>query len=294
MPGIAAHEPNHRTRAIQSQEERRAMSRPKMFAKKMPAKKMFSKKFLISTTVMLASAWSIAGAQNASAVKGNVKGNGTIVWGKHAAMTVVTEAPASIASRAITKTIPSTNSSDTKTNTPDSGLVKIFSNLASEYPNGQFWCCTGYNIMGPSSGIGEQWMAAAFTPHANHTVTKISVAVGYSQGTTNGAVLSLRQDNNGVPGTTLKGWTLSALPVFGTCCALAEASDPSGIPVSRGQQYWVVLRTNANQLDTVDAWNVDDTDQVHSRKLAVFPGVHNAWYVFHATPGLAFSVEGSN
>ena len=222
----------------------------KMFATKMPVTKMVPKKFLISTAMMLASAWTIAGAQNASVVKGN----GTTVWGKHAAMTVVTEPHRSIAR---------TNINAAKTNVNAPGLVTIFSNLASEYPNGEFWCCTGYNIMGPSSGIGEQWMAAAFTPHANHTVTKISVAVGYSQGTTNGAVLSLRQDNNGAPGKTLKGWTLSALPVFGTCCALAEASDPSGIPVSAGQQYWVVLRTNANQLDTVDAWNVDDTDQVH-------------------------------
>ena len=275
------------------------MSRPKMFAKKMPAKKisatkMFSKKFLISTTVMLASAWSIAGAQNASAVKGNVKGNGTIVWGKHAAMTVVTEAPRSLASRSITKTITSTNSNATKTNIPDSGLVKIFSNLASEYPNGEFWCCTGYNIMGPSSGVGEQWMAAAFTAHANHTATKITVAVGYSQGTINGAVLGLKSDNNGIPGTWLKSWTLSGLPTFGTCCALVSGSDTSGIPLIAGQQYWVVLKTNASQLDTVDAWNVDDTDQVHPRKLAVFPGAHHAWYVFKATPGLAFSVEGSN
>ena len=106
-----------------------------MLATKMPATKVFSKelvskKFLISTTVMLASAWSIAGAQNASAVKGNVKGNGTTVWGKHAAVTVVTEAPRSAA-----KSITSTNSNATKTNTSDSGLVKIFSNLASEYPN---------------------------------------------------------------------------------------------------------------------------------------------------------------
>jgi hypothetical protein len=262
-----------------------------MFSTKMFATKVFSKKFLISSAIVLASAWTIAGAQNVPALKGN----GTTVRGKHAVMTVVPEPP-----RSITRTIARTNTSTiartngTETNIPDSGLVKIFSNLASEYPSGEFWCCTGYNIMGPSSGIGEQWMAAAFTPHANHTVTKITVAVGYSQGTTNGAVLSLRLDNNGAPGKTLKGWTLSALPVFGTCCALVEASDPSGIPVSAGQQYWVVVKTNANQLDTVDAWNVDDTDQVHSRKLAVFPGVHNAWYVFRATPGLAFSVEGSN
>ena len=250
----------------------------------MLATKMPSKKFLISTAIMLASAWSIAGAQNAPVVKGNVKGHGTIVRGKHAVMTVVTEAPRSIAS---------TNSNDTKTNIPDSGLVKIFSNLASEYPNGEFWCCTGYNIMGPSSGIGEQWMAAAFTPYANRNVTKITVAAGFSQGTVNGVVLGLKDDNNGIPGKWLKSWTIYGLPRFGTCCALVTGSDTAGIPITGGQQYWVILKTDATQLDTVDAWNVDDTDQVYPRKIAVFPGAHNAWYVFRTTPGLAFSVEGN-
>jgi hypothetical protein len=255
-----------------------------MLATKVLSTKMFSKKFLISSAIMLASAWTIAGAQNVPVIKRN----GATVWGKHAAMTVVTEPSRAITSQSVTST------NGAKTNIPDSGLVKIFSNLASEYPNGEFWCCTGYNIMGPSSGVGEQWMAAAFTPHANHTVTKITVAVGYSQGTINGAVLGLKDDNNGIPGKWLKSWTLSGLPTFGTCCAVVSGSDTSGIPVTAGQQYWVVVKTNASQLDTVDAWNVDDTDQVHSRKLAVFPGAHNAWYVFRATPGLAFSVEGSN
>src|SRR5258708_28160681 len=136
-------------------------------------------------------------------------------------------------------------------------------------------------------------MGAAFAPHANHTVHKISVAAGYSQGTTNGAVLSLKLDNNGAPGTTLKSWNLSALPFFGTCCALMEASDLSGIPVTAGQQYWVVLKTNANELDTVDVWNVDDTAHGHSRKIAPFPAAPNAWSVFQAEPGVAFSVAGS-
>ena len=256
----------------------------KMFATKMPVTKMVPKKFLISTAMMLASASTIAGAQNASVVKGN----GTTVWGKHAAMTVVTESPGSV-----NRSIARTNGGGTKTNIPNSGLVTIFSNLASEYPNGEFWCCTGYNIMGPSSGIGEQWMAAAFTPYANRNVTKITVAAGFSQGTVNGVVLGLKDDNNGIPGKWLKSWTIYGLPRFGTCCALVTGSDTAGIPVTGGQQYWVILKTDANQLDTVDAWNVDDTDQVYPRKIAVFPGAHNAWYVFRATPGLAFSVEGN-
>src|SRR5713226_4384133 len=156
-----------------------------------PGGQMFSKRLLVSTAVVLASVCGLASAQSDAVAKGN----GATVVGKHAVMTVVTEPPASF----------------TRTNRHESGLVTIFSNLASQYPNGEYWCCTGYNIMGPSSGAGEQWIGAAFTPTANHTVTKITVAVGFSQGTTNGAVLGLYSDNNGVPGKALKSWTLSNL-----------------------------------------------------------------------------------
>ena len=268
----------------------------KVLSHKVFSTKTLSKKFLISSAIMLASACTIAGAQNARVVNRNVNGNvniksnGTIVRGKHAVMTVLTEAPRSNAG---TNTTTFTSTNETKTNIPDSGTVTIFSNLASKYPNGEYWCCTGYNIMGPSSGVGEQWMAAAFTPYANRMVTKITVAAGFSQGTVNGVILGLRADNNGIPGAWLKSWNLSNLPRFGACCALLSGSDAAGIPVTGGQQYWVILKTDATQLDTVDAWNVTDTDQVYPRKIAVFPGAHNAWYVFHATPGLAFSVEGN-
>jgi len=64
---------------------------------------------------------------------------------------------------------------------------------------------------------------------------------------------------------------LSNLPRFGACCALVSGSDAAGIPVTGGQQYWVILKTDATQLDTVDAWNVDDTDQVYPRRSRSFP-----------------------
>jgi hypothetical protein len=233
---------------------------------------MFSKKLLVSTALVFAGATAIAGAQNDVVLRGN----GTTVWGKHARMTVVTEPAPSF----------------TTTNLKDSGLVTIFNNLAAKYPKGEYWCCTGYNITGPSQG--EQWMAAAFTPNANHTVTRIEVAVGYSQGTTNGVVLSLNRDSKGVPGKALKTWNVSNLPTFGTCCTLVVKSDRSGIPVSAGKQYWVVLSTNSNELDTVDAWNVDDTNQVDPATVATYPGTSNRWKAFQTTPGLGFAVMGSN
>jgi hypothetical protein len=237
---------------------------------------MFAKKFLISTTLLFVGATAIAGAQNDVALRGN----GTTVWGEHARMTVVTK--------------PAPSRTITNINIKDSGLVTIFSNLAAKYPKGKYWCCTGYNVMGPSSGVGEQWMAAAFTPGADHTVTRIEVAVGYSQQGTNGVVLSLSRDNNGVPGKALKTWNASSLPRFGDCCTLVTKSDSSGIPVSAGKRYWVVLSTNSNEKDTVDGWNVDDTNQVDPAMVATYPGTSNRWEAFQTTPGLAFAVKGSN
>jgi hypothetical protein len=233
---------------------------------------MFSKKMLVLTALVFAGSMTIASAQNDVVSRGN----GTSVWGKHARMTLV----------------PEPDASRTTANIKDAGLVTIFSNLAGKYPKGEYWCCTGYNVMGPTEG--EQWMAAAFTPRANHTITRIEVAVGYSQGRTNGVVLSLNRDNHGVPGKALKTWNVSGLPRFGTCCLLEVRSDSSGIPVSAGQQYWVVLSTNSHELDTVDAWNVIDTNQVDPATVATYPGTNNRWNAFQTTPGLAFAVKGSN
>jgi hypothetical protein len=233
---------------------------------------MFSKKSLVSVALVFVGATAIAAAQN-DVVLGR---KSTTVRGKHASMTVVAEPSRSRAT----------------TNIKDPGLVTIFSNLAAKYPKGQYWCCSGYNVMGPSQG--EQWMAAAFTPAADHTVTRIEVAVGYSEGKTNGVVLSLNSDNNGVPGAALKTWNASGLPRFGTCCALVVKSTSTGIPVSAGKQYWVVLSTNSHELDTVDAWNVIDSNQVDSATVATYPGTNNKWNAFQTTPGLAFAVKGSN
>lgn len=229
---------------------------------------MFSKRLLIALGFVTLTAAALAQNSSAPATLS--------VRGQHAVMTIVTEARAPI----------------TRTNLNPSGLVTIFNNIAAKYPKGLYWCCSGYNVMGSNSGVGEQWMAAAFTPNANHTVTRIAVAVGYSQQGTNGVVISLNDDNNGVPGQVLKQWSATGLPRFGDCCGLVVESDSAGIPITGGQQYWVVLSTNSKESDTVDAWNVDDTDQIDSATVASFTGTQ--WTVFQTTPGLAFAVLGSN
>ena len=217
----------------------------------------------------------IAGATLVAAVaaSGASAQNAIPLEGPHAKMSVLVEA----------------GGNAIKAPVDDKGLVTIFDNLAEKYPKGRYWCCEGYNIMGPQQG--EQWIAEAFTPSANHTVTRIEVAAGWSQGP-NGLVISINSDNSGVPGTALKSWKVSGLPVFGNCCMLVVNTDKKGVSLAAGQQYWVLLSTDASEKDTVDGWNVSDADQVDAASMATWSG--GTWHTYQATPGVALAVKGSN
>lgn len=233
---------------------------------------MTMKNLLCASALALVASGTLAAAQTDGAGI-----HATTVEGPHAKMTVVTGA---------------SRPSIAAPNDNGGGLVTIFNSLASKYPKGEYWCCSGYNVMGPGQNLGEQWMGGGFTPSADHTVTRIEVAVGYSQQGTNGVVVSLNADNGGVPGAALKTWNVSGLSTFGTCCAVVVVKDKTGIPISVGQQYWVVLSTNDKEKDTVDGWNVSDADQLDNGTFASYSS--NTWHIFQTAPGLAFAVKGSN
>jgi hypothetical protein len=144
--------------------------------------------------------------------------------------------------------------------------VTIYSNLAVKDPNGVYWCCSGIYVNGPTAiaNTAESWKAVAFTPTANHVVTRIAVAAGHLAGT-NGLVLSLNSDKDGEPGRAIKNWNLSALPNINSCCTLQVVkTDRSGIPVSAGVQYWVVLKTNKNQENAWATWDLNVASQLVS------------------------------
>jgi len=142
---------------------------------------------------------------------------------------------------------------------PNPGLVTIYSNLG-----------TGNNVYNGAAGTGvlghnvpnqpfPEWVANGFTPTANHTVTQIQVGVTWAEGP-NTVILSLNADNGGRPGQLLYITQFTNLPTFGTCCTLQTANLTTGVPVTKGTLYWVVLRTLSSNQGTWDVWNNNFAD----------------------------------
>jgi len=145
----------------------------------------------------------------------------------------------------------------------DAALTVIAGNF-SRYPLATYFSVWGNTIaQGGSNFPFQVWEAMPFTPKANATVTKIEVSAGRQGGGTAGFELGLYSDDNGVPGNLIAGAHVSKLPMYGQCCAVASVSDPAGIAVSAGTQYWVVVSTNAQDTD-IYAWAFNSTNMTAS------------------------------
>jgi hypothetical protein len=183
----------------------------------------------------------------------------------------------------------------------DAGLIEIANNF-TQYPNSPYWGWLGYSVFGPGQGAGngtEWWLATAFTPKANHVVTKVEVAAEYDYGT-NAVVLALYDDAGGAPGKPLRSWQLTNLP-HAVCCTVASGLDNRGIPLTGGKQYWVVMRTNAKDAGSVVLWALTEFANVqkHGGSWALYCSgacgswKQKGWTIFsHVLYGLAFSVLG--
>jgi hypothetical protein len=186
--------------------------------------------------------------------------------------------------------------------------VKIFDNLAAP-PSGTYWGEVQIMVLGGggNSTFPDDQLAAAFTPSANHTATKIEVALVQSSfgfGTA-GFALSLNEDAGGVPGKALLTAQLPGLPNNGTgwCCALVVGTIPSGIALTGGSQYWIVVNGQGSQTSDGAAWDMNATDQVHPFLDAAYCSYASkcpngiGWYPFSGTiygTGAAFAVLGSS
>ena len=121
-------------------------------------------------------------------------------------------------------------------------VAQIFSDLGP--PNNAYDVTNGYTVAG-SGTIGVSYLAAnLFTAGGtgNETVGQIDLAVGYI---INGPFYaSIWTDNNGLPGAQVANahWdNLTSNTVFGACCGLVTVAGISGVGLTGGQQYFMLL-----------------------------------------------------
>jgi len=117
-------------------------------------------------------------------------------------------------------------------------------------------CCTGWDISGTGS-IGTSFTTAnEFQVTTSGTVSEIDFAVGYVPGFGNSFYLDIDADNGGQPGKVLASFTnLSSSTQFGTCCGLVSVTGISGLNLSTGTNYWLVLGPTSSSSNTYDVFN---------------------------------------
>jgi hypothetical protein len=167
----------------------------------------------------------------------------------------------------------------------------IFSNLATKYPKSLYYAPDGLTISGPNTITGTIETAVAFTPAANATVSEIDAAVGNISGT-NGVLISVYSDASNSPGASLGDFSVSGLPVFGSCCELAIAKVKKGVKLTAGTQYWLVFSTSNKQSNAFDAVSPQEIDQLDTYSEAGNFG--NGWLqTYTSAVAPAFTIYGN-
>ena len=123
-------------------------------------------------------------------------------------------------------------------------------------------CCTGWTVSGTGT-VGTSFTAAnEFTVAGtgNFNVSQIDLAVGYVTGL-NSFYASIWTDNGGLPGSMVPGalWqNLSSSQNFGGCCGLVTISGISGVSLTGGDSYFMILGPMNLNDTTWEAWNQND------------------------------------
>jgi hypothetical protein len=176
--------------------------------------------------------------------------------------------------------------------------LKVIAGNFSTYPKATYFSVWGNTIDQGVNGYPFQvWEAIAFTPKADATVTKIETSAGRQGSGTAGFELALYDDAKGVPGKPIKSFHISKLPSYGQCCAVSSAVDKAGIPVKAGTQYWVVVRTTAQDTN-VYAWAFNSTDMTAQlsaewcKGSSTYCGTHSGTWTAYNYVALGFNVLG--
>jgi hypothetical protein len=129
----------------------------------------------------------------------------------------------------------------------------LYSNLGSGndlYQSSQGWTVSGTGTIGTSFTAANE-----FTAMASGSISQIDIGIGYAAGV-DSFYAALYTDNNGLPGTQLAMWSnLTSSQNFGGCCGLVTITGISGVSLTAGESYFLVLGPmNINDTSFL-AWN---------------------------------------
>ncbi len=140
---------------------------------------------------------------------------------------------------------------------PAMAQTTFYSNLG---PTGNVYdCCEGWT-MGGTGTLGTYYYDGGnFTAGSTGAVTQIDIGVGYVTGT-NSMFAALYTSSNNLPGTLLGQWNnLTVSQTFGGCCGLLSITGITGIDLTAGQSYFLVMGPMTTGSTLWDAWNLNTT-----------------------------------
>jgi hypothetical protein len=175
--------------------------------------------------------------------------------------------------------------------------VPLFSNLATDNPNGLYFCCSGWELTGPDWPYGQygyQWVAVQFTLAKPRVAHKIITSVTYFEtGVYTDFLLSLQADAGGIPSGTPLGsgpWTVTmGSQSFGQCCSVEFEKLAGGLPLAAGT-YWVVWSTEAAS-DLYAGINDEVLDAVNPQNVAYYSSSEGQWYSYGSNDAPAVQVQ---
>jgi len=119
-------------------------------------------------------------------------------------------------------------------------------------------CCVGWTVSGMASGVGRFSAATPFPVAGSGSIAvgQIDLAVGNSQGL-NTFTASIWTNSAGLPGVQVAGafWSLSTSTVAGSCCGLVSIAGITGVSLTGGQQYFMVLSPVSVADSSLNVWN---------------------------------------
>lgn len=140
---------------------------------------------------------------------------------------------------------------------PATAGIILYSNLSM---GGDVYnCCAGWTVSG-AGAFGTSFTAAnEFQVVNSGTVTDISLGVGYVSGI-NSLYVAVDSDNAGLPGAQLAYFgNLSSSQSFGGCCGLIDINGITGLHLTTGTNYWIVIGPMNSGATTWEEWNLNNT-----------------------------------